>query len=604
MPAASQPPFSLGARSNPLRSITLSAVERALGLAALNDVYAAARHDPLRGGFAERSLAAAKVGYEIVDGELASIPATGPLLVVANHPLGGAEGLISLDLLQRVRPDVRLLANFLLGRMPEMHDLCFFVDPFGGPGAARRNMASTKSALRWLEGGGLLAMFPAGEVSHLTWRNPRVVDPRWSDGVARITQRTGCGVLPIFFEGRNSALFQLAGLIHPRLRTLLLPHELLRRANTRVRVRIGSVIPARRLEQFPEPRALTTYLRVRTYLLGARGKRGAAARPRRAPLRQAPLAAPQDAAQIAGELAALPAARRLAASGAFDVLIGRRDEIPTAVLEIGRLRELTFRAAGEGTGRSFDLDEFDDTYQHLLVWHREARQIVGAYRLGATDEILPQRGVGGLYTSTLFRYSPGLLARLGPALEAGRSLVITEYQRDFSPLMLLWKGLGRLVCTQRRYRWLFGAVSIADDYDTMTKRLLMAFLESNQHHSELAPLVTPRNPPRLQRLSAAEAADLAVVARDAGDVEDLVRELEHDRRGMPVLLRQYLRLGARLLGFNVDPAFGDVLDGLVLIDLPRMNRAILDRYLGPDADEFVRFHGLTPPARRGGERAG
>lgn len=600
MPSHAMPtlsPFSFGTFANPLLNFGAGALERLLGLSQLNSIYQRATQDLRSGSFAARSLAISKVGYEIVDSSVDAIPRTGPLLVVANHPLGGAEGLIILDLLERIRPDVRLIANYLLGRMPEMAQACFLVDPFGGPEAIRRNLAATKGAIRWLQNGGLLAAFPAGEVSHATWRNPRVVDPAWSQSVARIARRVGCPVLPIFFEGRNSLLFQAAGLIHPRLRTIMLPNEYLRRVNSRVRLRIGSVIPPRRLATFADDASLTTYLRVRTYLLGARGRPSRGSAPRAKLSGGAPVAAPQDAGAIEAELLRLPAEQRLAASGAFDVFIGRRSELPTAVLEIGRLREVTFRAAGEGTGRPLDLDEFDDTYRHLLVWQREEKRIVGAYRLGATDEILPRSGVAGLYTNTLFRYSPRLLERLGPALEAGRSLVIAEYQRDFAPLMLLWKGLGRFVCGQRRYRWLFGAVSIADDYDTVTKQLLMAFLRSHQYDAEMAAHVTPRNPPRLPRLTADQAAELAVVTREAADVEELVREIEHDRRGMPVLLRQYLKLGARLLGFNVDPQFGDVLDGLVLIDLPRMDRAILDRYLGPGADDFVRWHGLTPPVR-------
>ncbi len=598
---AATAPFSLGTFANPLAGAAVQAVERLLGLAALNSIYARVTRET-SGTFAARSLATTKVGYEIVDSSTDAIPRSGPLLVVANHPLGGAEGLILLDLLQRIRPDVRLMANYLLGRMPEMAASCFLVDPFGGPEATRRNLASTKGAIRWVEGGGVLAAFPAGEVSHATWRNRQVVDPRWSNSIGRIARRIGCPVLPIFFEGRNSLLFQAAGLIHPRLRTVMLPNEFLRRMNTSVRLRIGSVIAPRRLAGFADEAALTTYLRVRTYLLGARGKSRASVAAPRVQIKGVAIAATQDAGNIEAELQRLPAEQRLASSGAFDVYVGRRAELPTAVLEIGRLRELTFRAAGEGTGRALDLDEFDDTYRHLLVWQREQKRIVGAYRLGATDEILPRSGVAGLYTNTLFRYSPRLLERLGPALEAGRSLVIAEYQRDFAPLMLLWKGLGRFVCAQRRYRWLFGAVSIADDYDTVTKQLLMAFLRSHQYDAEMAAHVTPRNPPRLPRLTANQAAEFAVVTREAADVEELVREIEHDRRGMPVLLRQYLKLGARLLGFNVDPQFGDVLDGLVLIDLPRMDRAILDRYLGPGADDFVRWHGLTPPPR-GGARA-
>jgi hypothetical protein len=304
-----------------------------------------------------------------------------------------------------------------------------------------------------------------------------------------------------------------------------------------------------------------------------------------------PISPAQPADVVASEIDSLSEGHRLAECGPFQVFCAAAADVPVVLREIGRLRELTFRQVGEGTGREIDLDRFDDYYLHLFAWDRERRTIVGAYRLGPTDEILPRRGASGLYTSTLFEFRPPLLGQINPALELGRSFVVPEYQRDFAPLMLLWKGIGRFVAMRPRYRRLFGAVSISDEYHTMTKQLLMAFLRANCFNTELAELVRPRNPPRLAPPRDVDARRLSALVADMGNVQELVEEIESGGRGVPVLLRQYLKLNAKVLGFNIDPDFGDVIDGLVLADLAAVDRAILDRFMGKaEAAGFLAHH--------------
>ncbi|HMQ17000.1 MAG TPA: GNAT family N-acyltransferase [Phycisphaerae bacterium] len=341
---------------------------------------------------------------------------------------------------------------------------------------------------------------------------------------------------------------------------------------------------------------MTEYLRVRTYILKGRGdsKTPVAARTNNRVIqsgRPKPIIAALPPSIVCADIEALPAEQCLSASGSLRVLFGNAQQLPNVLREIGRLRESTFRLVGEGTGHEIDLDRFDEHYLHLFVWNAEARHIVGAYRLGQTDVLLKRFGAAGLYTSTLFRCRARLLDQLTPALELGRSFVIPEYQRDYSPLLLLWKGIGRFVALHPRYRRLFGAVSISDEFQTMTKQLLMAFLKVHNFDTELAALVQPRNPPRVQRFRDADERRLATLVSDVADVEELVGEIESNRRNVPVLLRQYLKLNAKLLGFNIDPDFGEVLDGLALVDLTTVAPAILNRYLGKDgAACFLRHH--------------
>jgi putative hemolysin len=208
---------------------------------------------------------------------------------------------------------------------------------------------------------------------------------------------------------------------------------------------------------------------------------------------------------------------------------------------------------------------------------------VGAYRFAATDVIATARGVRGLYTRSLFRYDLDLTGRLGPALELGRSFVRVEYQREYGPLLLLWQGIGRFLVRHPRLRRLIGPVSVSAAYHPATRDVIVNALEHPEVKSPLSPLVAPRRPYRRFALTAAPVA--------LDDLGGLVKDLEG--RGIPVLLRQYLKLGARTLAVSVDPAFSNVVDALVVVDLDAVDVKTLSRYMGADG---ARAFFSAPPA--------
>jgi putative hemolysin len=266
--------------------------------------------------------------------------------------------------------------------------------------------------------------------------------------------------------------------------------------------------------------------------------------------------------------------RLLLEGGTYKVFCAPASELPAILPEIGRLRELTFRHAGEGTGSARDLDRFDETYEHLFVWDHARKEIAGAYRIGATD-VVARNGVEGLYTRTLFDYDTRLLDQIGPALELGRAFVQPQYQRDFSPLLLLWKGIARLVASSGRYSRLFGVVSISDRYNSTSRQLLVKFLQTHRFDADLGQLVRAKNPPAPPRDANAEVTMITSLE----DVSSVVRRIEPDGKDIPVLLRQYLKLNAKLLGFTVDRDFGNVIDGLVVVDLAKVEPRILARFM-------------------------
>ena len=545
--------------------------------------------------FVRMALSELNIRTEFEPEHLARIPSSGPCVIVANHPHGGPDGLLLMDLLLRVRPDVRFVANHFLAGFMELRSLLLQVDPFGGGRAARYNVAAVRAARRWLDQGGLLVMFPGGEVSSLKWSTRRVMDPEWTPGVARLLRKTAAPALPIYIEGRNSLLFQVGGLLNPRLRTALLVREMLKPRT--VRLRIGRQLAPSVLAEIGDDETAAQYLQYKTYLLPVAERLGRPAVPTRPAIARpaAPIAPALPSAQLAAEVAKLPPAQLLHAHGRQEIWYFTGRECPALLNEIGRLRELTFRRIGEGTGKPSDIDEYDRYYQHMFLWDKTEQQIIGGYRMGPSDLILASHGARGLYTHSLFRMSDRLIEKLRQGVELGRSFVRQEHQRSFTALLMLWRGIGSYVVQNPRYRYLFGPVSISNDYHPLSQQILISMLKRHKLDADGANEVRPRHPFRLREselppFDAMDDADSRVLA-------DLIGTLEEDEKGVPVLLRQYLKLGGRMLGFNVDPAFNNVVDSLIIVDLMKSEPAILAKYFGEAGTKSLRaFHGFETPA--------
>jgi putative hemolysin len=538
-----------------------------------------------------------QVGVSLDD--QARIPATGPVVVVANHPFGAIEGMILAHVLFQRRADVKVLANYLLAQVPQAQEFCIFVDPFDRPHSAQANIRGLKEALTWLKQGHMLVVFPAGEVSHLNLRQGQVVDPAWNDNVARLIRRSEAAVLPAYIHGSNGLFFHLAGLVHPLLRTVLLPRELLNKRDRTVEVRFGSSISVRQWQAYPTDSELTAYLRQRTYTLASRPS--TLVEPSRLPQLRfplpskpqnfAPISLAQPGAVLQAEIDHLPTSQLLAESNDLAVYYAQAAQIPNLLIEIGRLREISFRDAGEGAGKALDLDVFDIYYLHLLIWNRARQEIVGAYRLGLTDVILKSHGLKGLYTNTLFRYSHQFIAQISPAIELGRSFVRPEYQREYAPLLMLWRGLGQFVMRHPKYHVFFGPVSISNAYTGMSRELLVEFLRMQYHLPELAPLIKAKNPPRRAGRAVCKPDELSRMIRDLDELSTVIQDIETDQKGVPILLKQYLKFGAKVLAFNVDPEFSNVIDVLVLVNLAQTNPKVLRRYIEKEQVEtFLAYH--------------
>jgi putative hemolysin len=547
---------------------------------------------PENGPFLDKLLAELRVKVRVADKDLSRVPADGPLLAIANHPFGILDGAMLLWLLLRVRPDTKILTNYLLSSVPELERYCIFVDPFKREHSAQANRRGLKQAISHLKDGGALAVFPAGEVSHWQFKDGEVSDPAWTESIVRFVRRSQAVVLPVLFAGTNSLPFQVLGVIHPVLRTMQIPQQLLNKAGKEIDVRIGNPVPAEKVCSIRCDRDATAYLRWRTYLLAEHTRRNP---PRMELIRRQhkPIAAPIPAELLVSEIQGLPERSKLDENREFAVYSARAHEIPNCILEVGRLREVTFRAVEEGTGASRDIDEFDGYYTHLLLWSKPKQEIVGAYRLGNTREILAERGLRGLYTSTLFSYNEQLFCEMGPALELGRSFIRQEYQRQHAPLLMLWKGIAQYVVRNPETPILFGAVSISSSYRQRSRELLVKFFES-QPANRLSKYVRPKRSFRVHR-KIREWESVAIShLLDLDELSESIAEIERDGKGIPVLLRQYLKVGGSVLEFNVDRQFCDVLDGLILVDLRKTDPTRLATYMSKEGvTSFYAYHGVS-----------
>ena len=572
------------------------AIQRILRWQELNDLHARVAWRADDGSVWGRILRSLNVRYEVSTDDLAGIPAKGPLVVVANHPYGGIEGIILAVLLQSVRSDVKVMANSILHSIPCLQGSLIPVDPFGSRTSTIYNTHGLKTAIQWLRRGGVLAIFPAGEVAHVDVHKRAVTDSLWHPAAAALARRTSAAVLPVFFAGCNGPAFQILSMVHPIVRTMLLPTELLNKRNQTFQVHVGHPITFRRLNAFTDDVQMTDYLRERTYLLANRRTLTPVLRPlfpwRRAfPRTIEAVCGQPEGEQLAEEIRGLPSDQTLLESGNDLVLLAEAGQIPNVLKEIGRLREITFRSVGEGTGRELDLDEFDSYYRHLFVWRKSSRQILGAYRFGQTDVILESRGKVGLYTSTLFEFQEAFFKNVGPALELGRSFVRMEFQGAMGALPLLWKGIGRFVVRNPRYKILFGPVSISSSYNPVSRQMMVSYLWRNHLGSEISPMIKPRAPVKLPgpKRWQPEAAPLSI--NDAEELGELISDIETDRKRIPVLLKHYLKLRGKVAGFNRDASFCDVIDSLIVVDLTKTDQHLLERFMAPEgARQFTEYH--------------
>ncbi len=558
------------------------AAEKITGLSTLDSYYQQRPKTLDSKVFLRHTLDKLNIHYRLSSGTLADIPNHGPLVIVANHPLGAVEGVILAEMLLKVRRDVKILANQYLKRVPELAPLFISVDVFEGKNAISENIKALRQGVQHLQSGGVLLVFPAGEVSTFD-QHGQLNDKPWSRSVAKLLKRSNANALSIYIHGHNSKSFYWAGKVHPYLRTALLGREMLNKSQQIIDISIGEVIDRKEFASLSSEQQLVDYLRLNTYLLAPRAEHQPPTLPQHDPMIE-PI--PRD--QLQQEIQSLPSAAHLLTFKQFEVYCTPSQAIPHLMQEIGRIRERNFRLVNEGTGKACDIDEFDDSYQHLFIWDNEAQCLVGAYRLGLTDRIVQDKGVKGLYSRTLFEYDEKLIAQFGHAIEMGRSVIDLPYQRSLTALMLLWKGIATYAARHPHYTHLFGPVSISSEYSPTARELMVSTLERHHFDQDSANLVKATNPLKKTPNTFWRADMLSSLA----DIQLLSKVLTRlGQKSLPVLLKQYLNLNGKLISFNVDKNFNEALDGLIVVDLRSVPQRTLAKYMGKEESvEYLKKH--------------
>ncbi|HET8839593.1 MAG TPA: lysophospholipid acyltransferase family protein [Flavobacteriaceae bacterium] len=545
-------------------------------LSTLNSIYDKNKH--LAGTvFLDGIMNDLEVEFEIPEKDLKRIPKTGAFITISNHPLGGIDGIILLKLLLESRPDYKIIANFLLQRLVPLKPYIMPVNPFEDRKTLQSSMFGLKEALLHVKNGHPLGIFPAGEVS-TSREDHSIVDKAWASSAMKLVQRAKVPVIPVYFHAKNSPAFYRLAQLNGSLRTAKLPSEMLNQKNRKIRVRIGNPISVKDQDDHPDIEGFTSFLRKKTYMLSS-------AFHKKTLLENIPQIKFPRSHKMPSNIALETSDhltqkeidfcrandKRLLISKNYEVFLAKRSEIPNIVLEIGRLREITFRAIGEGTNKSVDLDKFDNFYYHLFLYDNETQKIAGAYRMGMGSEIFSKHGIDGFYLHELFRFEPELYRMMRQSIEMGRAFIVKDYQQKPMPLFLLWKGI--VHCTLRfpEHNYLIGGVSISNKFSSFSKSMMIEFMKSHYYDPYVAQYVHPKKEFKVKLKDADKDFVFDETEADLNKFDKIIDELEPDNLRMPVLLKKYIKQNAKVVAFNVDPLFNNAVDGLMYIriaDLP------------------------------------
>lgn len=525
------------------------------------------------------------LSYVVFEEDLAKIPKTGPFILVSNHPLGAIDGILMLKILTEIRPDFKVMGNFLLEKIEPIEPYVVPVNPFGGN---RRQIKSSSSgmreALRHLQSGGCLGLFPAGEVSNKNNKYNEIRDKIWEVPALKLIKSVKVPVVPMYFHAKNSVWFYKLAKIHADLQTAMLPAEMMRNRKNPIRVRIGRPITVKSLMEYEHPEELGEYLRNKVYMMKSYfEKRKKILETLNIKDLKIDFALSKGNNIVQNIIDETPKSdlitdieslrksdKMLFKNGNYEVYFTDYQSIPSIMREIGRQRELTFREIGEGSNLPFDLDEYDKHYHHLFLWDSDNEKLAGAYRMALGKDIMKTKGINGFYTSSLFEFDQELQPFFRKVIEMGRAYISSEYQQKPLPLFLLWRGIVHVCLRNPDHKFLMGGVSISNKFSDFSKSLMIEFMRSHYYDAAVAQYIHPKNKFKVKLKNRDKNLFFDEMQADLNKLDKIIDDLEPEMR-LPVLIKKYIKQNAKVVSFNVDPNFNDAIDGLMYIrisDLP------------------------------------
>ncbi|MDB2705191.1 lysophospholipid acyltransferase family protein [Pseudomonadota bacterium] len=525
-------------------------------------------HQDLEGfDFVDQVLDYFNFSYSISHRDKKNIPATGRVVIVANHPLGALDGLSLLKLVGEVRRDVKIVVNDILMSFKAVDSLLLPVDNL----TQSTKKSSVSDIIDCLNNEEAVIVFPAGEVSRI--RPNGVRDGKWTSGFLTFAKKSNSPILPVYVDARNSSLFYSSSMVYKPLAGMLLAHEVFNKHSKTISMKVGQAIPYAQLSQLPlNKKALAKLIRKHLYRI-SKGQSSLFKT-------EQTIIHPEERRAIKKELqhAELLGETK---DGMKIYLFDYKSD--SAVMnEIGRLREFTFRQVGEGTGKKCDLDRYDRDYRHLVLWDEKELEIAGSYRLAEVDNLLKKENSRGIYSQELFDYDADIMAPyFVQGIELGRSFVSPKYWGKRS-LDYLWYGIGAYLKRYPNIRYLFGPVSLSNSYPEFAKALIVTFY---QHYYQAEHLLAEARVPFRISGEMQKSINTIFTGLDYGtDLKTLRLQLAHMNVSVPTLYKQYSDLceqgGVTFIDFNVDTNFSDCIDGLVMVDLDLLKVAKRKRYLG------------------------
>lgn len=513
--------------------------------------------------FTEHMLKMYNITYDNNLSELNSIPKEGGFIIVCNHPFGAIEGIILYDAISKIRPDFRVMANFILSYIPNLKGAFLPVNPFKDKPEWSGSLTGIKGAMQHLSENKGLGIFPAGEVSRYNGHDyPE--DIEWSVTISKLVKKTGLPVIPVYFDGRNSKTFYRLAKIYSLLATARLPIEMLNKRNKHIVMKIGKPIAPNEIESYDDYTKLAAYLRARTYALEANINNEDVEYNN---TKQETLPPPLKSFLMVNELNKIRKDSLLFTCAQYECYFADHKDIPNIMYELGRRREEAFRAVGEGSGKKLDTDKYDTYYKHLILWDKEDNRLAGGYRLGIGSDIVREKGIEGFYISSLFKINENFKDVLEKTIELGRSFVTVDYQKDILPLMLLLKGLMMVAYKYKDMSYFIGPVSISNWYPKFYKSLMVHYISKEFSCDEsLKNLIQPKTPFEPDFLKTDVNILLDENINTVEKFDRFMMKLSNGDYRLPTLFKKYLKLQSRFLCFNLDPDFNDALDGLLLLE--------------------------------------
>ncbi len=537
----------------------------------LNKIYSEAESkDPLT--LIESLLKYFNIHVDFSEKDINNIPLKGPFIAVSNNPYRGIDSMILYWLIRQKRPDIKVLGNHLLAEIEPLNDVIIPVTTRENLSSEKHSIKGIRSAFKHLSQGNSICIFPAIENIKQIELSEIVIDREWDSVAVKLIKNARVPVVPVYFHATMPRLKYFMGKMLFYKGASFLPSEILNKKNRLIKIRIGSPISLKEQLEFHDFETYGRYLRARVYSLGIVSGTRKIVKRKREKVKMEPVIEACEPQTILEEFKEVRKNYELFTAGNFTAICAPSYIIPNIFREIGRLREITFREVGEGTGKGIDIDRYDFFYQHLFLWDNQENRLAGAYRLGKGREIMLLYGIKGFYISSLFRIKKSFSEILSQSIELGRSFIVKDYQRKTVPLFLLWKGIMVFLLRHPEYRYLIGPVSISNDLSGFSKSLIFEFIKKWFFNYELARHVksrrefVPEENTIIDRTVFVEASE-----RDINKIEKIIIDAEAGYR-MPVLLKKYIEINGEIIGFNIDPKFNNCLDGLMILDLYKTPR--------------------------------